>query len=143
MKEVKEMVVDTCVNVITQLATEQKVKKEDLQIRIDLESIKSKPLFGLFYESQFLCRKLLKEIIKAGGGQGFNMILGTYIKKIIRDIFSQTMTQLKIENSKELFVLLYLKEQEGELTPMFAVYHNKEFIWCMEIGEAIDAAPQP
>lgn len=142
MKEVKELVVDTCTNVITQLATQQKLEKDKLLIRIDLETIKSKPVFGLFDESIFLSKKSLKEIIKAGGGQGFNMILGTYIKKIIRDIFSQTMSQLKIENSQEMFVLLYLKEKENELEPMLAVYHNKIFIWSMLIGEAIEAVPK-
>lgn len=142
MKEVKEMVVNTCINVITQLATEQKLATDKLFIRIDLETIKSKPVFGLFNESVFLGRKSLSEIIKSAGGQGFNLILGTYIKKIIRDIFGQTMKELKVKNSMELFVLLYLKENENQAEPMLAVYHNKEFIWSMRIGDAIEAVPQ-
>jgi len=142
MKEAKEMVVDTCTNVIGKLAAEQDLGKGQLKVRIDLETIKSKPVFGLFNQSSFLCQKSLKEIIKAGGGSGFNMILGTYIKKIIRDIFSQTMSQLKIKDSKELFIVMYLKEQDNEHLPMMALYHNKEFIWSMFIGEAIDLAPQ-
>jgi hypothetical protein len=141
MKEVKQLVVDTCINVITQLAREKKIEKNKLRVRIDLETIKSKPIFGLFDESVFLGKKSLNEIIKAGGGQGLNMILGTYIKKIIRDIFSQTMSQLKIENTMEMFILLYLKEEDG-LEPTLTVYHNKEFIWSMFIGEAIEAVPQ-
>lgn len=142
MREVKEMVVDTCTNVIVQLAAEQKVDKNKLLIRIDLETIKSKPVFSLFHQSIFLGRNSLNEIIKKAGGQGFNMILSTYIKKIIREIFGQTMTELKIKDTKELFVLLYLKEKGNGVEPLLATYHNKEFIWSLPIGDAIDAAPQ-
>lgn len=142
-KEVKELVVDACKTVIERIAEQEKVSKDELNIRVDLETINGKPVFGLFAQSGFLGKKTLKEIIKAGGAQGFNLILSTYINKIIRDIFSQTMKQLKIADSKEMFVLLYLKGNENDLQPMLAVYHNKEFIWSMLIGEAIEAAPQP
>lgn len=142
MKEVKEMVVNTCIKVISNLATEQKMDENKLFIRIDLETVSSKPVFGLFNESVFLGRKSLSEIIKSTGGQGFNLILGTSIKKIIRDIFAQTMTELKVKNTKELFVLLYLKKEKSLAEPMLAVYHNKEFIWSMRIGDAVEAVPQ-
>ena len=142
-KEVKELVVDACKTVIEKIAEQEKVATDELNIRVDLETIKSKPVFGLFNGSTFLGKKTIREIIKTGGGQGFNLILSTYINKIIRDIFSQTMKQLKMADSKEMFVLLYLKKQENDLQPMLAVYHNKEFIWSMLIGEAIETAPQP
>ncbi len=142
MKEVKEMVVEVCTKVITQLAAEQKLDKNKLFIRIDLENISSKPIFSLFNQSAFIGQKTINEIIKAGGGSGFNLILGTYIKKIIRDIIGQTMNELKIKDSKTLFVLLYLKEGETHAEPTLAAYHNKAFLWSMRISEAIEAAPQ-
>lgn len=140
-KEVKELIVDVCKSVIEKISKQENVAMDELNIRVDLETIKGKPVFGLFNGSVFLGKKTIREIIKAGGGKGFNLILSTYISRIIRDIFSQTMKQLKIADSKEMFVLLYLKKQNNDLHPMLAVYHKKEYIWSMLIGEAIEPAP--
>lgn len=142
MNEVKEMVVDACRNVLLNLAATRQTDKENLKVRIDLKDLKEKPVFGLFNESGFMGQCELKEIIHAGGGKGLSTLVGSYIRSIIRDIFSQTMKQIESTDSKELFLLLYLKKEGEDFLPMLAVYYKKEFIWSMLIADAVASDSQ-
>lgn len=137
MTEVKEMVVSACVNALETLASSQGVAKDKLNLRIDLKDLKEKPVYALFEESKFLCRCELKDIVRAAGGKGLNMLIGGYIRSIIKDIFSQTLTQLESKEYKDLFLLLFIKETDGKFEPNLAVYYKQEFIWSMLIADAI------
>lgn len=140
-KEAKHFIVETCINVIETLSKDHSIN--ELRIRVDLETLKSKPVFGLFDNSVFKKQCSLKEIIHAGGGKGFSMILGIYIKNILRDIFSQTMKRLEIIDPKQMFVLLYLKKHENVTIPMISLYTKKGCFETIPIADAIEVSDKP
>ncbi|MNE99331.1 hypothetical protein D3C80_1979900 [compost metagenome] len=60
------------------------------------------------------------------------MIVGMYVRDVIKNIFVSSMKEFQVSNSKELFLLLYLK-QEAELSvPYIAIYKQ---------GIKLDALP--
>lgn len=131
-KEAQGMLVEVCGKVISTLAQENNINKSDLNIRIDLENPTSKPLFALFNKSTFVKRVDLKEIINAGGGLGLGMIVGMYVRDVVKNIFVSSMKEFQVSDSKELFLLLFVKEQEELNIPYIAIYKQ---------GEKMDALP--
>lgn len=122
-KQAQQYLVETCLAVISTFATQHGIEKENLNIRIDMENISAKPVFALFEKSNYLAPSSLKKIIHAGGGQGFTMLLGMHIKSIIKDIFKASMERFKIEKSSEVFLLLFLKDEN----PTIAIFAKNEF----------------
>lgn len=140
-EEAKNFVVETCTKVITTLSEENNI--ENLKIRIDLENKKAKPVFGLFDNSTLHKRCSLRDIIHAGGGKGMGMILNVYVKKMLKDIFFQTMKRLEFTDTKLMFVLLYLNEADSVTFPTISIYKDGVCIETMPIAEVIAASDNP
>lgn len=139
--EAKEYVVRTCTNVLTELGNKYNV--EIPRVRIDMKTLKDKPVFGLFNKSTFKGHCTLKEIIRAGGGKGMTMILGVYIKNLIRDIFSGTMKRLDFSDSKLMYVLLHLKTVDSVTIPMISIYREGQLLETTPIGDAVLVTDNP
>lgn len=132
-KEAQTYLVQTCKEVITTLAGQHQVEKDNLNIRIDMQHITAKPVFALFEKSAFLAPCSMKELIHAGGGKGFSMLLGMHIRGIIKDLFTAALEQFKLTDTKELFILLYLKANE----PLIGIFVNGVFQQSAPIGEIV------
>jgi hypothetical protein len=131
-KEAQTMMVEVCTKVILTLAEENKLESIHLNIRIDMENTTSKPVFALFNKSAFVKQSDMKEIIHAGGGQGLSMIVGMYVRNVIRDIFIEALKRFELTDSKQLFILLFVKQTEDVTVPHIAIYKQ---------GEKVDSAP--
>lgn len=134
-KETLGYVVETCRNVLTKLGSEHKISIP--RLRIDLGSLDAKPIFALFDQSTFITKCSLKEVIHSGGGKGMAMLLGVYIKNLIRDIFSSTLKELGVEDTKRMFVLLHLSETDEVTIPMISIYLDGKSLQCSEIENAV------
>ncbi len=135
--EIKTYIVDVCQKVLINLADQNKVEHKELFIRIDMKDAHSKPIFGLFHLSKFLIQTTLKEIIHAGGGAGMGMIIGMYIRNIIRDIFIASLKRFELKDTKDVFILLYLHPTDENKTPMIAIYKQGELVDAIPVGEII------
>jgi len=142
MIETRELVVETCNKVIEHFSNEHKAENTEIKVRIDLEKVGAKPIFGIFNKSNLVERCTLKKIIHAGGGKGFSMIIGVYIRNIIKDIFIQSLKQLELDNPKQIFILLYLKSENSVTHPCVALYKNGDYLWSLPISQVIDASIQ-
>lgn len=131
-KEAQTMIVDVCHKVIITLAQEQQLPADSLNIRVDLETLTAKPVFALFDKSKFIRRCNLSEIVNAGGGKGWTLIIGTYVRDMISKIFSAAMARFEAVETAELFVLLFIREIEGVTVPHIAIYKQ---------GKKVDSAP--
>ena len=140
-EDVKIYIVEVCQKVIATLSSENKIEQLNLNIRIDMQDKISKPVFGLFDKSTFLARSSLKEIIHAGGGIGMSMLIGMYIRNIIKDIFLASLKRFEITDTKDIFVLLYLKENDDQktTTPMMAVFVKGKLMDTIDVGEIVAA----
>lgn len=131
--EAQKYLVETCQAVITTLAEQFQIEKSHLNIRIDMENIGAKPVFALFEKSSFLAPCSLKELIHAGGGAGFTMLLSMHIKGIIKDIFKASLERFELTSTKELFILLYLKADE----PVLGIFVQGTFREFVPIGTIV------
>jgi hypothetical protein len=131
-KEAQAMLVDVCEKVICTLATENVIENSQLNIRIDIENPTSKPVFALFNKSMFVKRCDLSTIINAGGGKGMGMIVGMYVRDVIKNIFTSSMKEFQVSDTKELFLLLYLKQENELSVPYIAIFKQ---------GVKMDALP--
>ncbi|MNU67067.1 hypothetical protein D3C71_563980 [compost metagenome] len=131
-KEAQAMLVDVCAKVISTLAEENNIEETQLNIRIDLENPTSKPVFALFNQSTFVKRCDLNTIINAGGGKGMGMIVGMYVRDVIKNIFVSSMKEFEVSDSKELFLLLFVKQEDDLTVPLIAIYKQ---------GIKLDALP--
>lgn len=142
MKEAKKMVVDICSKLLSNYAKKHEVENTDLNIRIDLEKLGAKPVFGIFRKSSLLEKCSMKSIIRAGGGKGFSMIIAVQLRSIIKDIFSQSLKQLQAKDPKQIFLLLYQKQNNENLEPSLALYNQGAFEWSLTIEEVMQVATQ-
>lgn len=131
-KEAQGLLVDVCGKVISTLAEENNIHKTALNVRIDMENPTSKPVFALFNQSTFIKREEMKTIIHAGGGKGMSMIVGMYVRDVIKNIFVTSMKEFETADSKELFLLLFVKQEEELFVPFIAIYKK---------GTKMDALP--
>ena len=131
-KEAQGLLVEVCGKVISTLAEENNVHKTALNVRIDMENPTSKPVFALFNQSTFIKREEIKKIIHAGGGKGLSMIVGMYVRDVIKNIFVTSMKEFETTDSKELFLLLFVKQEEELFVPFIAIYKK---------GAKMDALP--
>ena len=138
-EDVKTYIVEVCQKVISTLSSENKIEQLNLNIRIDMQDKLAKPVFGLFDKSTFLSRSSLKEIIHAGGGVGMSMLIGMYIRNIVKDIFLASLKRFEITDTKDIFVLLYLKENDDQktTTPMMAVFVKGKLMDTIDVGEIV------
>jgi hypothetical protein len=131
-KEAQRLLVEVCGKVISTFAQENNIEKTHLNVRIDLENPTATPVFALFNKSMFVKRCDLNTIIRAGGGKGLGIIVGVYVRDVIKNIFVSAMKEYQMKESKEFFLLLFVK-QENELTvPYMSIYKQ---------GEKMDALP--
>uniref|UniRef100_UPI002627AFD8 hypothetical protein n=1 Tax=Fluviicola sp. TaxID=1917219 RepID=UPI002627AFD8 len=74
-----------------------------------------------------------------GGGKGMAMIVGMYVRDVIKNIFVSSMKEFQASSTKELFLLLFLK-QEGELSvPHIAIYKQGEKMDVLPVSLLIGA----
>ena len=142
MIQAKEIVVETCQKLMTHYAKKHNSEDKEVKIRIDLQKVGAKPVFGIFKNSTILEKCSLKNIIHAGGGKGFSMILGVHIRNIIKDIFIQSLKQLELNDPKQIFLLLYLKSEQDVTMPCIALYKNGDYLWSLPIADVVDASVQ-
>lgn len=136
-EETKGFVIEACITALLTLAKNRKVDHKHLSIRVDKENLAAKPIFGLFNKSDFHAHCTLNEIICAGGGRGITMLLANQVRNIFRDIFLASMKQFEITDTKRIFVLLYLKEEDSKHVPMIAIYKDKVFMAEIPVGDTI------
>lgn len=136
--EIKEMIVNVCRKLIVKMAQKHGVLGQELNIRIDLKDLKSKPVFGLFHHSRFLSHTTLVDIIRESGGMALNFLIQTQIKNLIRDIFLNAVKRYALNQTSEMFVLMYLKEQNDKKIPMLAIYKQNELMDAVEIGDIME-----
>lgn len=136
-EQASQFIVEICDTVIVTLATENKIQPTDLIVRVDLENTNAKPVFGVFENSRLIAKPSLKEIILAGGGQGFAMVASMYVRNIIKDIFVLSMQRFELKDSKQLFVLLYLKSVSEKNHPFIAIYKDGEYMDSAPMSEFI------
>jgi hypothetical protein len=139
-KEAQTMMVEVCTKVILTLSEENKIDPTRLKIRIDMENARAKPIFALFDTSGFVKKSNLNEIIHAGGGQGLGMIVGMYVRNVIRDIFAEAIKRFELSDSKELFILLFVAQVEGVTVPHISIYKQGEKVDTAPIAELIGAS---
>jgi hypothetical protein len=140
MKEAAEIVVETCSKLVDHYAKKHDTLNTNVRIRIDMEKLGAKPVFGIFDESTIVERCTLKDIIRASGGGGFSMIIGVYIRNIIKDIFTQSLKEMKLSDSKQLYLLLFLDSLAKVSQPTIGLYRGKEFAWSLTIAEIMEAS---
>lgn len=131
-KEAQAMLVEVCGKVVCNLAEENSIEKMQLNIRIDLENPTAKPVFALYNKSTFVKRCDLNTIINAGGGKGMGMIVGMYVRDVIKNIFVSSLKEFQATDTKELFLLLYIKQEDQITVPYIAIYKQ---------GTKMDALP--
>jgi hypothetical protein len=136
--EIKEMIVNVCRKLIIRIAQKHGVLGHELNIRIDMKDVKSKPVFGLFHHSKFLSHTTLVDIIRASGGMALNFLIQTQIKNLIRDIFINAVKRYALNQTSDLFVLMYMKEENDTKIPMLAIYKHGELMDAVEIGEIME-----
>ena len=131
-KEAQAMLVDVCTKVIGTLSEENSIEKTHWNVRIDLEFPTAKPVFALFNQTKFVKQSDLNTIINAGGGKGMGMIVGMYVRDVIKNIFVSSMNVFQVSYTKELFLLLYVKQEDQTAVPYIAIYKQ---------GIKLDALP--
>lgn len=131
-KEAQAMLVEVCEKVVCNLAEENSIEKMQLKIRIDLENPTSKPVFALYNKSTLIERVDLNKIINAGGGKGMAMIVGMYVRDVIKNIFVSAVKEFQATDTKELFLLLFIKLEDQKTVPYIAIYKQ---------GVKMDALP--
>ena len=136
-KEAQGMLVDVCGKVISNLAEENNIEKTTLNIRIDLENPTAPPLFALFNQTKFVKRAEMKTIIHAGGGKGLGMIIGMYVRDVIKNIFVSAMKEFQSTDTKELFLLLFVKEENEQSVPYIAIYKQSEKMDALPVAQLI------
>lgn len=139
-KEAQGMLVEVCGKVISTLAHENNIEKTTLNIRIDLENPTSTPLFALFNQSMFVKRADMKTIIHAGGGKGLGMIIGMYVRDVIKNIFVSSMKEFQANDSKELFLLLFVKLEDDQHVPHIAIYKQGVKMDALPVAQLIGVA---
>lgn len=138
-KEAQAMLTEVCNKVVCNLAEENNIQQAQLSIRIDMENPNAKPVFALFKQSEFLKRSDLSAIVNAGGGKGMGMIIGMYVRDVIKNIFVSSVKEFQAESTKELFLLLFVK-QVGELdVPHIAIYKQGVKMDALPISQLIGA----
>lgn len=142
MKEAQKIVVDICSNLLLHFAEKHKVEPKNINIRIDLEKLGAKPVFGIFENSTLLEKCSLKSIIRQAGGKSFSMIIAVQIRSIVKDIFRQSLKQLELKDSKELFLLLFGADAEDGIKPSLALYNKGVFEWSLTIKEVMQVATE-
>lgn len=131
-KEAQRLLVEVCGKVISTFAEENNIEITHLNVRIDLENPTATPVFALFNKSTFLKKCDLNTIIRAGGGKGIGMVVGIYVRDVIKNIFVSAMKEYQMKDSKELFLLLFVKLESELSVPYMAIYKQ---------GEKMDALP--
>ena len=136
-KEAQGMLVDVCGKVISNLAEENNIEKTTLNIRSDLENPTAPPLFALFNQTKFVKRAEMKTIIHAGGGKGLGMIIGMYVRDVIKNIFVSAMKEFQSTDTKELFLLLFVKEENEQSVPYIAIYKQSIKMDALPVAQLI------
>ena len=136
-KEAQGMLVEVCGKVISTLAQENNIEITDLNVRIDLENPTATPVFALFNQSKFVKREDLKTIIHAGGGKGFGMVIGMYVRDVIKNIFVSAMKEFQSTDSKELFLLLFVKQVDETYVPCIGIYKQNVKMDALPVAQLI------
>jgi hypothetical protein len=136
--EALEMIVEMCHNLIVVFAEENNVNQTDLNIRIDLENLYANPIFGIFEKSRPLRRTDIKGLLKSSDLKPEMILIATEeVKNLIRLIFTNRMQFHQVDDSKEVFLILSLKEFDQVLTPAIRVFKNNQLVETEPISKII------
>jgi hypothetical protein len=136
-KDAQAMLVEVCGKVVCNLAEENTIEKTQLNIRIDLENPTSKPVFALYHKSNFVKRTDLNTIINAGGGKGMGMIVGMYVRDVLKNIFVSSVKEFEATDTKELFLLLFIKQEDQTTVPYIAIYKQNVKMDVLPVSQLI------
>lgn len=136
--EALEMIVEMCHNIIVVFAEENNVNQTDLNIRIDLENLYANPIFGIFEKNRPLRRTDIKGLLKSSDLKPEMILIATEeVKNLIRLIFTNRMQFHEVSDSKEVFLILSLKEFDQVLTPAMRVFKNNQLVETAPISKII------
>lgn len=141
-KEAQVMLTEVCNKVVYNLAEENNLEQAHLNVRIDLENPTAKPVFALFKQSQFLKRSDLNAIVHAGGGKGMGMIIGMYVRDVIKNIFVSSAKEFQAESTRELFLLLFIQREGAIDVPHIAIYKRGVKMDALPVSQLIGAASE-
>jgi hypothetical protein len=137
-EEAIEMIVEMCQSLIVAFAEEYKVNQEDINIQINLENLYATPVFGIMEKNRPLRRTDVKGLLKSSDLEPKMMLIAIdEVTNLIRLIFTNRMQFHNITDSKEVFLLLSLKEFSGILTPAIGVFQNFKLIETEPIAKII------
>ncbi len=127
-QQIKDMVVSMMQNVFQTLSKEKQVEQQHLQIRIDLQGLFSNPVFALYKEGKFFQPISMNDIVVAGGGKEYKMIVGVQVASIIRNIFKGAVQQFQVADTKQISVMLFLNVKEENTSPMLGIYKQGQLV---------------
>lgn len=141
-QQAQAAMIEICRNIVENFADKYNVDHLNLSIRIDMENTGALPVFGLFDKTggafRFLARHTLQEIISIGAADipaMFRKMMLPQVRDIISDMFRQAMKGYESNDSKQLFVLLYLEKVQGDTMPAISIYLNDKKMDSALIGE--------
>lgn len=134
-KEAQTMLVDVCKTVIVNLSKQSGIPIGNLHIRIDMEKLSAKPVFGVFNKSAFIRRIELSELINLAGGKGLGFIVGIHVRNVIKDIFTELCKKLEETDTKRVFLLLFGRELDQSLVPYFAFYKEGQKVDSITVAD--------
>lgn len=137
-KEVRDYVLSVVKEVFTSLSKEKQLNAQELNIRIDLQGIFANPVFALYNKATFLCPSSLNEIVIAGGGKQYKMIVGVQIRGIVQKIFKAALKQFNLNDTKQMFVMLFVKSEQEDLLPMLGIYKHGQLVDEIPIGDIFE-----
>lgn len=137
-KEVKDYVLNVVKEVFTTLSKEKQIEAQELNIRIDLQGLFSNPVFALYRKASFLCPSSLNEIVVAGGGKQYKMIVGVQIRGIVSKIFKAALKQFNLNDTKQMFVMLFIKVENEITMPMLGIYKQGQLVDEIPIGDIFE-----
>lgn len=118
--EADKIIAETCTNLMLEIAEKESITVENVGIRIDLENEKAKPIYSVFDRAKFIKQILIKEIAKAAGAGMMSGLISKSIRDIVKSIFKFGSEQYQVEDTKEIFILLHLRNQEN-VQPITAI----------------------
>jgi len=116
-----KIITETCSNLMLEIAGQENIPFSNIGIRIDLENERSKPILSVFNKSRFIKQIFIKELAKASGVGMLSGLISSSIGNIVKSIFKYGIEQYNAAGTKEIFILLYLKDLKESVQPNTAI----------------------
>lgn len=133
-EEVYDIVRESLIQKIEQLALDNREDVKNIRLRIFMETTSSDPLIILFNRKFKIGNLNLKELVSSEGIDILAGLKARQVKSIIKAFFEQSMHSLNEEDSKKLSLSLFLINGE----PCIGLYHNNKLIENLTLREVLD-----